>query len=236
MNLQAMKRQAVPLHAEVAAVLRHQILSGELAAGTQLPALRELTEELGVARMTIVQAMNTLEDEGLIERQSGRGTFVRKIELPKRHTLYMKAGISQVYAMVDQLEVSVRQGEATIEKGSDGRYFRSMNRIHARSGKPFCQVEIKLDDAIFEMAPERFSSEIVVTVLKDLGIAVKRARQAVTISYANFEMAKALGIKVNSAVLRVVREFLDDQERLIYSATLYYPGDLLEFEIEFGTD
>ena len=30
MNLQAMRRQAVPLHAEVAEVLRHQILSGDL--------------------------------------------------------------------------------------------------------------------------------------------------------------------------------------------------------------
>ncbi|MEM9263152.1 MAG: GntR family transcriptional regulator, partial [Pseudomonadota bacterium] len=68
MNLQAMKRAAVPLHAEVAAVLRHQIMSGELPSGTKLPALRELTEQLGVARMTVVQAMNTLEDEGLIEK------------------------------------------------------------------------------------------------------------------------------------------------------------------------
>ena len=78
MNLQAMKRAAVPLHAEVAEVLRHQIMSGELPAGAKLPALRELTETLGVARMTVVQAMNTLQDEGLIEKHSGKGTFVRR--------------------------------------------------------------------------------------------------------------------------------------------------------------
>ena len=68
MNLQAMKRAAVPLHAEVAEVIRRQILSGELPTGAKLPALRTLTEELGVARMTVVQAMNTLEEEGLIEK------------------------------------------------------------------------------------------------------------------------------------------------------------------------
>ncbi len=236
MNLQAMKRQAVPLHAEVAEVLRHQILSGDLPAGTKLPALSALTEKLGVARMTIVQAMNALEDEGLIEKHSGRGTFVKSVKLPDRHTMQMQAELSQIYAMVDQMEVSVRQGEAVIEKGEDGRYFRVMNRIHARSAKPFCQVNIRLDDAIFDRAPDRFATEIVVSVLKDLGISVEKARQKVTISYADFTMAQALDIKVNSAVFRVVREFMDVDDSLIYSATLFYPGDLLEFEMEFSPD
>ena len=235
MNLQAMKRSAVPLHAEVAEVLRHQIMSGELTHGTKLPALRELTEQLGVARMTVVQAMNTLEDEGLIEKHSGKGTFVKAVQLPEPHTMQMKADISQIYTMVDQMEVSVRQSDAVIEKALDGRYFRSMRRIHARLGKPFCQVDIKLDDQIFENAPERFAQEIVVSVLRDLGVTVHRAKQKITISYADFAMAQALGIKVNSAVFRVFREFLDEEGRLIYSATLSYPGDLLELEMEFAT-
>ncbi|MEM9441622.1 MAG: GntR family transcriptional regulator [Pseudomonadota bacterium] len=235
MNLQAMKRSAVPLHAEVAEVLRHQIMSGELASGTKLPALRELTDQLGVARMTVVQAMNTLEDEGLIEKHSGRGTFVREVKIPPRHTLQLKADISQIYTMVDQLEVSVLQRDAQIEKSKEGRYFRSMSRIHARAGKPFCRVDLRLDDQIFDRAPERFATEIVVSVLRDLGVTVDKARQKVTISYADFAMAQALEIKVNSAVFRVQREFLDSKGDLIYSATLYYPGDLLELEMEFAT-
>ncbi|MEM9604915.1 MAG: GntR family transcriptional regulator [Pseudomonadota bacterium] len=236
MNLQSMKRQAVPLHAEVAEVLRHQILSGELGPGSRLPALRELTATLGVARMTVVQAMNTLEEEGLIEKHSGRGTFVRNVRLPDRVSLQMKAELSEIHAMVDQLEVSVRQGNATIEKSVEGRYFRCMRRIHTRAGKPFCQVDIRLDDAVYERAPERFTQEIVVAVLRDLGIAVDQASQKVTIAYADFELAKALGIKVNSAVFKVLREFFDADVQLIYSAKLFYPGDLLELEINFTTD
>jgi len=231
-----MKRAAVPLHAEVAEVLRHQIMSGELATGTKLPALRELTEQLGVARMTVVQAMNTLEEEGLIEKHSGRGTFVKTVKVPTRHTMQMKADISQIHTMVDQLEVSVRQNDAVIEKDKNGRYFRSMRRIHTRFSKPFCQVDIKLDDQVFERAPDRFAQEIVVSVLKDLGVTVHKARQNVTISYADFGLAQALGVKVNSAVFRVLREFLDADGQLIYSAILSYPGDLLELEMEFSTE
>ncbi len=236
MNLQSMKRKAVPLHAEVAGVLRHQIMSGDLPPGARLPALRELTEELGVARMTVVQAMNTLADEGLIEKHSGRGTFVRKVQIPDRVSLQVRAEISEIHAMVDQLEVSVRKGDATIEKFNDGRYFRCMRRIHARGGKPFCQVDIQLDDQVYERAPDRFMQEIVVAVLRDLGVDIAKARQRITVAYADFGLAKALGIKVNSAVFKVFREFFDEHGALIYSAKLFYPCDLLELEIEFTTD
>lgn len=237
MNLQSMRRRAVPLHAEVAEVLRHQIMSGDLSAGARLPALRELAEQLGVARMTVVQAMNAVEEEGLIERHSGRGTFVRDVVIPGRHTLRMKAELSQIHSMVSQLEVSVLDGGATVEVlEEDGRRFRCMKRIHAKDGKPFCRVDLRLDDGIFAVAPDRFSKEIVVSVLKDLGVAVSSARQKVRISYADFDLAQALGINVNSAVFRVFREFFDAEGKLIYSASLFYPGDILELDIEFTVD
>lgn len=234
MKLQSIRRQAVPLHAEVAEMLRHQILSRELPSGARLPALSELTEKLGVARMTIKQAMDSLEDEGLIERHAGRGTFVREVDLPERHTLHMRADLSELQSMVSQLEVSVLDGETSTEVcDQDGRRFRSMKRIHTRDGRPFCLVDLKLDSETFALAPDRFAREIVVTVLADIGIGVATARQRVTISYADFELAQALEVRVNSPVFRVVRDFFDATGQVIYSAVLIYPGDLMAFEIEF---
>ena len=237
MNLLTIKREAVPLHAEVAAMLRHQILAGTLAPGAQLPPLSELTEKLGVARMTVRQAMDALEAEGLIERHSGRGTFVKRVDLPKRQTLNMQADLSQLQSMVAQLEVSVLVEEIQAAKTDEnGVAYRYMKRIHSLDGKPFCHVDLRVDNALYEKAPERYSSEIVVRVLKDMGIPVGSARQRVTISYADLEIAQALQIKVNSPVFRVFREFFDPSGRLIYSANLVYPGDVLEFEMEFTTD
>ena len=233
-SLQSMRRQDVPLHTEVAAVLRHQIRSGELPFGTKLPALRELTETLGVARMTIIQAMNTLEDEGLIERHSGRGTFVKKVPAQNRHTLQMQAEISQIYAMVSQLQVDVKDQDtgAGISR-IDGRDFQVIRRTHLKNSRPFCHVELQLDAEVFAKSPDRFLREIVVSVLEDIGVAVAAAKQRITISYADFNLANSLKIKVNAAVFRVVREFFDEDGRLVYSALLIYPGDLLELEIDF---
>ena len=235
MNLLEMKRQAVPLHAEVAAMLRNQIMSGQLAPGSQLPPLSELTEKLGVARMTVKQAMDSLVDEGLIERHSGRGTFVKEIELPERQVLKMRAEMAEIHSMVAQMEVSVVVDDSSSEIfDENGVSYRSMKRIHTRNGKPFCCVDLRLESAEYEKAPDRFESEIVVSVLKDLGIKVASARQRVTISYADFETAQALDISVNSPVFHVFREFFSSDGRLIYSAILIYPGDGLEFDIEFS--
>ena len=235
MSLSQLKRQSIPLHVEVAALLRHQIMSGQLSAGAQLPPLSELTDKMGVARMTFRQAMDSLEDEGLIERHLGRGTFVRQVELPKRHTLKMKAELVQLQSMVSQLEVSVMMDGATPDETViEGRLFKRMKRIHAQEGAPFCLVDLKLDGAVYHQAPTRFTQEIVVTVLKDLGIEVASARQKVTIAYADFEIAEVLNVSVNAPVFRVHREFFAANGGLIYSASLVYPGDTLEFDIEFA--
>lgn len=237
MNLSSVKRQSVPLHVEVAAMLRHQIMSGELPHGCQLPPLRELTETLGVARMTVKQAMDSLVEEGLIERHSGRGTFVKEVDIPKRQTLNMKAELAQLHSMVEQLEVSVLMGNSSGDKViQDDVEYQSMQRIHAKEGKPFCRVDLLLENAIYKQAPARFGTEIVVSVLKDLGISVDSARQRVTISYADLETAEALEVSLNSPVFRVFREFFDASGRLIYSANLIYPGDTLELDIEFTVE
>ena len=235
MYLTQMKRVSVPLHVEVAELLRRQILSGKIKAGDRLPALNELSEKFGVARMTIRQAMDALEDEGLIERYAGKGTFAREVNLPARQKLNMKAELSQLQAMVAQLEVMV-VGDADQAQIVDveGRAFRQMRRIHSQSGEPFCHVDIKLENQLYLKSPERFDKEIVVTVLKDLGVAVESARQNVTIAYADVEMAEILKMPVNAPVFHVLREFYSDNGQLIYSAILIYPGDKLELEVEFA--
>jgi GntR family transcriptional regulator len=57
--------------------LRERIVRGELGPGTRLPAHLELAAEFGVAPMTVRQVLARLEDEGLVSRQPGRGTYVR---------------------------------------------------------------------------------------------------------------------------------------------------------------
>ena len=63
---------------DVSSALREQIVLGAWPAGQQVPPERELAQHYGLARNTLRRVLRRLEDEGLLERHVGRGTFVRQ--------------------------------------------------------------------------------------------------------------------------------------------------------------
>lgn len=56
--------------------LRQRILSGDLPPGARLPSERELTEEFGISRTALRDALAALAGMGLVEAYVGRGRFV----------------------------------------------------------------------------------------------------------------------------------------------------------------
>ena len=70
-------RKAEAKHAVLARLLREKIANGELSAGDRLPSFAEFRAQHGIALSTIEKVITTLEQDGLVERQQGRGTFVR---------------------------------------------------------------------------------------------------------------------------------------------------------------
>jgi DNA-binding GntR family transcriptional regulator len=68
----------VPPYRQVAAILRGQIESGDLAPGRRLPSIADLVQTYGIARTTAAKALRVLIDEGLAEVSPGMGTYVRR--------------------------------------------------------------------------------------------------------------------------------------------------------------
>ena len=66
----------IALHEQVAAALRRAIADGEARPGDRLPPARDLAAVLGVNTNTVLRALRTLRDEGLLEFRRGRGTTV----------------------------------------------------------------------------------------------------------------------------------------------------------------
>jgi DNA-binding GntR family transcriptional regulator len=65
-----------PLYRQLAAVLRAQILSGELPADRPIPSEQRLMQTHEVGRDTARKALRILREEGLVEPIQGRGTYV----------------------------------------------------------------------------------------------------------------------------------------------------------------
>lgn len=70
----------IPIYDQIRVQVRSAILSGAVAAGTNLPSLRQLAADLRVSVITITRAYNDLVAEGLVSNEHGRGFVVLEID------------------------------------------------------------------------------------------------------------------------------------------------------------
>jgi len=76
------RKTSAPLHAQIDQALRARILAGAVRPGTRLPSSRTLAAELGVARTTVLQALEALQAEGYLVAAPRSGVRVAP-ELPE---------------------------------------------------------------------------------------------------------------------------------------------------------
>jgi DNA-binding transcriptional regulator YhcF (GntR family) len=67
---------STPPFEQVRAQLAARIVSGDLIAGTRLPPVRRLADDLGLAANTVARAYRDLEAAGLVETHGRGGTIV----------------------------------------------------------------------------------------------------------------------------------------------------------------
>lgn len=76
LKFEVSRSSPLPLHTQLLDDLRHKILTGILHPHDRLPGEWEIAEELGISRTTIQKAWQGAEEEALIYRIHGKGTFV----------------------------------------------------------------------------------------------------------------------------------------------------------------
>jgi len=73
---------SLPAYQRIQKVIRERIAAGDLTTGDVVQSERELVRIHGVSLMTARHALSSLEQEGIVERRRGAGTF---IAAPKIH-------------------------------------------------------------------------------------------------------------------------------------------------------
>jgi DNA-binding FadR family transcriptional regulator len=86
---------------KVVALLRRRILEGEYAFEERLPAERNLAEEFDVSRGTIRSVLQILEQQHLVTRQIGSGTYVSHKEITNQQE------ISSITSPIEMVEVRI---------------------------------------------------------------------------------------------------------------------------------
>jgi GntR family transcriptional regulator len=121
-------QQETALYRDLAAELRHAIVSGNMTPGSQLATEAELAEEHGVSRNTVRLALAELQGEGLIT--TGRGRGGRRVQ--QREILEFHGTASESMARADE--------RRTMGQGVDA--WVADNREQGREGTQSIAVEI----------------------------------------------------------------------------------------------
>lgn len=74
----------VPVYRQLIDQVRTGIASGSLAAGDQLPTVRQLAVDLEINPNTVMRAYRELELGGLLETHQGTGTFISDKKMEKK--------------------------------------------------------------------------------------------------------------------------------------------------------
>jgi GntR family transcriptional regulator len=70
------KASSIPLHVQLANLLREQVVRHQLRPNDRLPSERELCQQYGISRITVRQALSELAKAGLVYSSIGKGTYV----------------------------------------------------------------------------------------------------------------------------------------------------------------
>jgi GntR family transcriptional regulator len=100
------QHSGVPVYRQLIDQIQGGIASGTLAAGAQLPTVRQVAVDLAINPNTVLRAYRELEIRGVLDTQQGTGTFIAERQ-PKRDNLERERKLDQLAG-----EVAARAGAA----------------------------------------------------------------------------------------------------------------------------
>lgn len=173
-KLQLNRDENRALYVQVADQLRQWIEAGDLACETRLPASRVLAKQLGVNRITVVNAYAELEAEGLVTTKVGSGTYVigpnhtpSQVEQPfasvRLSSPQLRRNWSAGQMMTEMMRMARQPGVISFAAGTPASEFipvnefrRAINDVLRRDGAEALQYEeavgyLPLRESIAEM-------------------------------------------------------------------------------------
>ncbi len=133
--------------ANIAVVLRQEIVEGRYRYGDRLPAERSLAEHFRASRGTVREALRRLEETSLVTRRVGSGTFVNYRERPDHHD------VAQTTSPLELIEVRAAVEPPIVRLACMNASARDVEHLREALGK----VEAAGDDAtLFSSADELF--------------------------------------------------------------------------------
>lgn len=225
--------------------LRSAILEGTYRPGVQLPTEAELGEMLGVSRTVVREALRSLEEDGLITRRHGVGTFVRKHLLFKN--LNFNFGVTEMVTAAGLtpgtsfLETYCRQaGELNDEIVEQLRLDENepvliVERVRTADGQPVIYTIDALPEALFKNTPfdpQRLHDESLYRILyEEYGITIDYGVARIMPIVSPARVRQRMALPEHSLMLYVAQTDYNSNDEPLLFERVYHLPDFFDFII-----
>jgi DNA-binding GntR family transcriptional regulator len=220
--------------------LRKAIIAGTFRPGSQLPTEAELCEMLGVSRTVVREALRVLEDDGLVARRHGVGTFVRNHPILKN--LNFNFGITEMIESAGlksgTSHLALQKETADEEKAEQlrvelGTPLITVERVRTADGRPVVYSLDTVTDALVQRAgfdPQLLHTESIYNLLQtSLGQVIEYGIARLLPVAAPPHVVEKLKLLPNALALYIVQtDYSSSDEPLVYSCEYHLP-DAFDF-------
>lgn len=233
------RRGKIPAYIQVAAALRRRIETGEWQPSEKISTLEELEEEFRVARVTVRQAVDLLEREGLVKRQQGRGTFVNDTVNDKRWLKLETSWESVVASIRNNVPKFIkvanppRVPRIAEEEGVLADEYVFLRSVQLKDGVPYGVASVHVAKHVFDQERESFLKHPGLAVLADMNVQIAGAHQTLVIGTADPEIADLLQVSLSAPTAEVRWVVQDENDSVIYVADITYRADCIRMSIDF---
>jgi DNA-binding GntR family transcriptional regulator len=212
---------------QVVGELRSAIVDGTRAPGERLPSEPDLARALGISRPTLRDALRALEDEGLVRRVHGSGTYVTGRPL-LRNNLERNAGVTDVIASFGQRPgtrertVAEEPAPAWVTDALGVEQALVVRRIRTADDRP---VVYSVDYVRPGTAVDGES------LYASFGAAIHHGVATLRPVTADAFLAGALGVAVGAPLLELRQVDYDESDGALAAAQEYHVADAFDFTV-----
>ena len=192
-----------PMYIKIHNQIKRDIENKKYKVGERIPAERQLALKFNVSRMTLRQAIKTLEDEGILERRLGSGTYVSSQKVQEKMSGIMSfTDITRANGQVPSSKLlsyrvtkpSLSEKEKLKIKDTDN--VLRMERVRFADNVPICyEVATIPYKLVSRFSKDEISSSLYQTLEKKGGYKIGSVVENIGASVANENEARLLSVK-----------------------------------------
>jgi GntR family transcriptional regulator len=229
-----------PLYQVVAEALLASIERGEFPLGSTLPTEAKISEQFGVSRHTVREALRSLSSMGLVESQHGIGTQVTSNRVAERYVQSLKS-ITDLWQYVKDThrrfisisDVTPPDVNAPLP-GNPEQKWRMLEGLRYKEGRdPVAWTQVFLLPKYADVF-EEIQEEVLIYSLVERrhGLITQSVRQTITAVEIDEHVAKLVHVKPGSGGLAILREYISSTGEIYEVTWSIHPASRYKYSME----